>query len=201
MLDLKSKLANVKGREFVDEVERRVKALGYEVRTNVTKVGTQPLVEGGRNLGDIDVLAADEHRHTIWVIECKSLGVARTPWELSSEIREFERPDEGIIAKHQRRAEWATRHVSDIVAWLGMPSGKWTVRSLIVVESDLMILHLKSLPLQTVDLAELETALRTPAAAALPAGLRGLAPIRLQTTKGKNKRKKKSRKNGRRARR
>jgi hypothetical protein len=197
MLDLKSKLADVKGREFVDEVERRVKALGYEARTNVTKVGTQPLIEDGRNLGDIDVLAADEHQHTIWVIECKSLGVARTPWELWSEIREFERPDDGIIAKHQRRAEWATRHVSDIVAWLGLPVGKWAVRSMVVVESDLMILHLKSLPLQTVDLADLETALR----AVLPGRLPRLAAVRRPTPNGKNKRKKKSKKSGRRPRR
>lgn len=79
MQDLKSKLADAKGAAFVDEVRRRIVGLGFRVETNVTKVGSLGLVGDGRNLGDIDVLAADVAQRVIWAIECKSLGVARTP--------------------------------------------------------------------------------------------------------------------------
>jgi hypothetical protein len=47
---------------------------GFVVRMNVKKVGHVRLMDNGNDLGDIDVLAVDEYRKTLWVIECKNFG-------------------------------------------------------------------------------------------------------------------------------
>jgi hypothetical protein len=41
------------------------------------------------DLGDIDVLCAERAKRTLWVVECKSLAMARTPYEMAMHLQEL----------------------------------------------------------------------------------------------------------------
>src|SRR5262249_44551331 len=93
---------------------------------------------------DVDVLAIDVGTNTLWAIECKDLVFAKTPRELSSELRSLEEPTKGLIVKHQRRADWMRMNLSDVVAGLGL-AGTWRVEALMTVSAPLPSAHLRPL--------------------------------------------------------
>ena len=71
------------------------------------------------NLGDIDVLCAERDKRVLWVIECKSLAIARTPYEISMHLREMTVGDgkhSSAIKKHQARSSWIKQHLRK-VSW------------------------------------------------------------------------------------
>ena len=103
------------------------------------------------------MLAVDHGAHILWAVECKDLVFAKTPRELSSELRGLEEPSHGMIVKHQRRAVWMTSHIADVVAGLGLAAGPWRVMPLIAVSAPLPSVHLRPLALPVVLESELPT--------------------------------------------
>jgi hypothetical protein len=156
MKALKGDFATAAGNELVDQVAAMAAGQQMLVRKKVDRVGDLRLQVEGKDLGDIDVLAADPARSRIWAIECKNLGMARTPWELWSEIRKFDDPDGGILAKHGRRIAWLADHQEAVVEWLGLEKGRWAIVPLIVVSEDLMSRHMRQMSIPTVPLSALE---------------------------------------------
>ncbi len=88
--------------------------------------------------GDIDVLAIDEERGRIYVLECKNLAFARTPFELAAELRaltETTPHHRSMIEKHQRRVVWLKANLDVLLAWAKLdPANQWDVRSAVVVD-------------------------------------------------------------------
>jgi hypothetical protein len=91
------------------------------------------------HLGDIDILCADLNQTVLWVIECKSLALARTPYEMRSELEGLTLSTDDQIStlkKHEARSAWVQHHLSLVLKWLGANPGRnWTVRPLIVMET------------------------------------------------------------------
>jgi len=88
--------------------------------------------------GDIDVLVIDVSRTSIYVLECKNLAFARTPFELAAELRALTESTEhsrSLIAKHQRRVVWLKEHLDRVIEWANLdPSKTWLVHSAVVVD-------------------------------------------------------------------
>jgi len=148
MKTLVSRHANREGEAFNDEVANRLEQVPkMVVRRRVKKVGS-----GGQAIqppGDIDVLAFNTLTRTIYVLECKNLAFARTPFELASELRgltESTPHHKSIIQKHQRRVQWVTENLAQLLAWATLDGGEsWTVRSAVVVDSPVMSPKLRDL--------------------------------------------------------
>jgi hypothetical protein len=151
MKDFQSRLAAKSSDEFVREVAVVVARPDRTVKTKVDKFGAVRLEDApGQPLGDIDVLAIDDSNRILWAIECKDLVFAKTPRELSSELRGLEEPNHGMIVKHERRAAWMATHVDDVIAGLGLSAGPWRVVPLITVSAPLASVHLRPLAMPIV---------------------------------------------------
>jgi hypothetical protein len=148
MKTLVSRHANREGEVFNDQVANRLEQVpGMLVKRRVKKVGT-----GGEAIqppGDIDVLVFNTPSRTIYVLECKNLAFARTPFELASELRaltESTPHHKSIIQKHQRRVQWVRENLAAILPWAGLAGVEpWTVRSAVVVDEPVMSPKLRDL--------------------------------------------------------
>jgi hypothetical protein len=160
MRALKSKISTRSGQEFESEVVLEVERCGLAATRRVKKLGKARLADGGNDLGDIDVLAIDRSRKVVWAIECKALSAARTPWELASELKDFSDGRNGVPARHGRRLAWLRSHRAELAAAseLGDLRG-WRIEALIVVEVDLLAVHLQQISMPVVDVHSLEAIL------------------------------------------
>ena len=148
MKALVSRHANREGEVFNDEVANRLEQVPrMVVRRRVKKVGSGS--QAIQPPGDIDVLAFNTLTGTIYVLECKNLAFARTPFELASELRaltESTPHHKSIIQKHQRRVQWVTNNLAQILAWALLEGNElWTVRSAVVVDAPVMSPKLRDL--------------------------------------------------------
>jgi len=90
--------------------------------------------------GDIDVLVARRDRRELWLLECKSLALSRTPAELHNELQRVfigseQHPSQ--LARHLRRVEWAKGHIKALLAWIVPDAGspkKWKIKHAIVAD-------------------------------------------------------------------
>jgi hypothetical protein len=161
MQALISRLSSEAGLAHQREAAGIASSIGMMVRERVTKVAGTRLMDAHGDLGDVDVLAADPQRFLVWAIECKNLGVARTPWELRHELDDLHDPDGGIVARHQRRVAWLRAHLNGVIGWLSLPSGPWRVEGLIVVSAELVGPHVRQTAIPVVDIAALDAKLRS----------------------------------------
>lgn len=150
-----------RGKKFNDRVaelfEQNPKLI---VRRRVKKVNKHRLITPeGDDLGDIDVLTVDARKKRVTAIECKDLAIARTPYEMGSEVKNLFRGHENhkpIVERHQRRVEWIRRHLDDVLMWLQVSrSGKWKVEGLIVVDQVLFTPYVYKSPIPVLSLDEL----------------------------------------------
>jgi hypothetical protein len=120
---------------------------GMLVKRRVKKVGSGS--QANRPPGDIDVLVFNTLHRTIYVLECKNLAFARTPFELASELRaltESTPHHKSIIEKHQRRVHWVRENLAVILAWARLDGAEpWAVRSAVVVDEPVMSPKLRGL--------------------------------------------------------
>jgi len=125
----------------------------------VKKIGSKRLADSTGDLGDIDVLIFDTKKKRIIAIECKDLAIARTPYEISSEIINLFRGDEAnrsIVERHRRRVQWLREHLDATLAWVGLTrTGKWKVEGLIVVDEPLFTPYMQQSPIKVLTLDEL----------------------------------------------
>ena len=141
MKALVSRHANREGGAFNDHVaDRLAEKTALVVHRQLKKIGTgkgsiQPP-------GDIDVMVIDEERGRIYVLECKNLAFARTPFELAAELRaltETTPQRRSMIEKHQRRVVWLKANLDTVVAWAKLdPATHWEVLSAVVVDEHAM---------------------------------------------------------------
>jgi len=136
------------GRNFNDAVYNHLQHVPQLiVRNRIRKVNHLRI----GNLGDVDLLCADRNTTTLWVIECKSLALARTPYEMAQEIATLttETSAQGsVLKKHQARTAWVEQHLTEVLAWIGMdPELVWRVRPLIVVDAAPITPWLKRMPI------------------------------------------------------
>jgi hypothetical protein len=119
------------GMVFNAHVAETLKRNGFWVRMNVRKVGHTRLTLNDNDLGDIDVLAVDRYRKRLWVIECKNFAAARVPHEVKHDLEDLfidSARRTSVQTKHQRRVEWVSGHVAEILGWLRIPAqGRWKV--------------------------------------------------------------------------
>jgi hypothetical protein len=91
------------------------------------------------NLGDIDVLCAERDKRVLWVIECKSLAITRTPYEMSMHLRELTVGDgkhSSTIKRHQARSNWIMRHLGNVLESIGISfESGWKVQPLLVLDT------------------------------------------------------------------
>jgi hypothetical protein len=151
------KMRNQEGKEFNDKVAKFFQDRpDMVVKRRVMTIGNLNLA----NLGDIDVLSADLRHRALYVVECKDLSMARTPFELASEIRELmvsTDTEKSIVEKHMARVGFARKHLHAIVQWLGGNSNKsWKVFPMIVVDEPLMAPRIQTCPLPVVAIELLE---------------------------------------------
>jgi hypothetical protein len=141
MKALVSRYANREGEAFNDEVaDRLAERPALAVYRRIKKIGTGKAAI--QPPGDIDVLVIDVARATIYVLECKNLAHARTPFELAAELRaltESTPHNRSMIEKHQRRVTWLKAHLDDVIAWAMLdPAKHWDVHSAVVVDDHAM---------------------------------------------------------------
>lgn len=155
MRQLLSDFSTEEGLRLQHSVAATTNGMSMVTRERVRRVGPNRLVDDEGDLGDIDVLAADPAAFVVWLIECKNLGVARTPWEVKHELDNLNDPGAGIVARHKRRRVWIEAHLGDLVAWLSLAPGAWRVQPLIVVSSELFGPHLRTPPIAVLDVDDL----------------------------------------------
>jgi hypothetical protein len=141
MKALVSRYANREGEAFNDEVADRIaENPAFVVYRRVKKIGSGKAAI--QPPGDIDVLVIDVARTRIYVLECKNLAHARTPFELAAELRaltESTPHNRSMLEKHQRRVAWLKEHLNFVLAWAKLdPAGHWEVHSAVVVDEHAM---------------------------------------------------------------
>jgi hypothetical protein len=124
-----NKVADFFGRDAQSIVLRRVK-----------KIQGERIVDAAGNvLGDIDVLVCQPNERRILAVECKQFGGARTPAELSNELREVFVGPKSTAAKHDARGRWLRGNLAKVAGHLGVDAKKrWRVVSFVVVDRELL---------------------------------------------------------------
>lgn len=157
MRKLIGRLLDERGERFNDEVGALFQGVpDARVALRVGNIRGKLQGAADEDLGDIDVLAAIPDEHRLYVVETKDLSVARTAWELRSEIANlFEakgrrRP---AVEKHMARAEWVSRNMGAALERLGLDGGeedRWVVEPLIVISSELVSPRMMQSPIPIV---------------------------------------------------
>jgi hypothetical protein len=155
MKKLAGRLLNEQGEEFNDEVAEvlsRDKRL--LVRPRLKKI---PALRGQlEQLGDIDVFVIDASKRWSFVVECKDLEGARTPFEMGNELTNFFMGTEqkrSIIDKHQGRVRWVAENLDEVLGHFQIVrTGKWKIGSLIVIDRELFTPFLRASPVPIIPL-------------------------------------------------
>ena len=142
---LNTQINKERGRSFNHAVAEALGALpDLIVKRNVKKVGKLHTV------GDIDVLVVDPARKRIFVIECKDLMAARTPYELHTELLKLFAGAGGkksLVQKHLARVTWVRSHLQAVLAFVGLEKrGDWQVKEMIVTDSEMLSPFMRECP-------------------------------------------------------
>jgi hypothetical protein len=108
------------GRGFTEEVATKLRALGWQVKTEVKMsvlgAGKRP------DLGDIDVLAWRQDGHVL-AVECKRLKGVRTIAEIARTCNRFAGNTGDLLHKHLRRVDWMEQNMDKWINFIKMPHG------------------------------------------------------------------------------
>jgi len=129
MRSLLARFRHEAGKRFNDNV---FNALQTNPRLLVRKQVSDLMGLRTAGLGDIDVLCADQNKRILWVIECKSLALARTPYEMAMHLQALTVGDgtrPSIIERHHTRSKWVEQHLRTVLKSLGVDSDSgWSVQ-------------------------------------------------------------------------
>jgi|GEM_PF-2034437 len=136
------KRADQLGREFEDEINKRLNLLGFiaSARRSVSDLLKQTTEA---DMGDVDVFAISADHSTVWIIEAKNLRFCRTESEIASRMTEYkgvmrlnrngkEKPDK--MLRHLNRVRYLKKHSALLGERFQLPS-KPVVRGLMVVDA------------------------------------------------------------------
>lgn len=132
---------NRRGHKFNEEVRDRLRALGWQAKSNV-KLTEILNAKTERDYGDVDVLAWRGDQ--ILLIECKDLELAMTAGEIARQLYEFRgaddrkgRPDR--LKKHLLRAVLLKERVADVLRFTRTPDTVSLIAMLVF--SDIVPMH------------------------------------------------------------
>lgn len=153
MKTLMTELRQEETAAFVDEVAKRLEGAAMVVDRNVKKIGGKRITRrNGKDLaGDLDILAADKQRKVLHVRECKDLEGARTPAELSNELRHnfaVAGDKRSAADRHLERIAWVEQHLDATLEHLGVvPAKDWRVVGGFVVDVEVLSPYVSDCPL------------------------------------------------------
>ncbi|MDF1742037.1 MAG: hypothetical protein P1U86_22945, partial [Verrucomicrobiales bacterium] len=116
------RIADSRGHAFAKQVFEKVKTLlpGFELEAKMRSLGAPK----NPDLGDIDVLAWDTSKNTIFLIECKRLRKSLSPRDVINRLEEFKGKKGDSLGKHTRRAEWLKNNPDVLAKKTGIPAAK-----------------------------------------------------------------------------
>lgn len=153
-------ITSLDGAEFVERVETEVRQQGFSfVRKHAKKFDGLRIAHGGNDLGDVDLLVADTRSLKLFVLECKDLENARTPWELLHERDRMVGPlkkGKTTVEKHGLRAAWIQSNIETVLRSLGLTwTSRWQVVAGIITSVELYGPAFGSSPMRIVSLMEI----------------------------------------------
>jgi hypothetical protein len=118
------------------------------------------------SIGDIDILVANVKTHTVFVIECKDIAFAKTPYEMGQQIGQLYDPDltqKSAVSQALKKAEWIKANLGGALAKLEVVgrSSRWEVASLVVLDQHMMTARLANAPIPIIALPDLMDYIRT----------------------------------------
>lgn len=124
---------------------------GTAALIRVRKVGKSKILENGKDLGDIDVLAVIPNPRLILPIECKDLALARTPAEITNQLQDLVVGSSSHLStaqKHLARAKWVEDNIEKVLMdCFGIKKkGKWRVQPMLISDSELYATYVGKIP-------------------------------------------------------
>lgn len=150
------RLNATRGPEFERRVEEELKKYTQlQVARSVKHIG--PLKLG--DVGDIDVLAFDKASSTIYVLECKDISLAKTPYEMGQQISALHNDNPGeksAVKQALRKAEWVRVNQQAIVERFGetVKGNAWNVKPFVVIDQRMLTPYLLKAPVPIVPLKD-----------------------------------------------
>ncbi len=156
MKEALSRARDQKGEDFEQQVEFALQGRCHPVVRRADKFGALDLHDvDGLDLGDIDVLAFCSASNTLYVIEAKSLLVARTPRELQNEMSHLVEGEHSAVERLRGRYDWVLANRAEVFSALDIENTTTAaVKPLIVIDSDLLSARFES-PFPIVTLSRL----------------------------------------------
>jgi len=147
------------GHEFEERVDSLFKAGDMKTIIDCTSIGNESLrhTDDG-DLGDIDLLACDTRRQTLWVVECKDLAGAITTSDIVDEMTEhFGSGEMTTVARLHARIGWvAARMPAALKAFDRTdPPGQWKARGVFVTGVPVIAPYITDVPFPIVPVEEL----------------------------------------------
>lgn len=161
MKSLMSRFHRESGDAFNDVVADLFESIsGMKVRRRLRKIGRRRIQGPDGDLGDIDVLVIDPFQQVTYVIECKSLAVARTPYEFKRELDEMflgTRNKRSTVTKHNQRTQWVHANLKDVLREFSINTRtSWKVKPLIVVDEEIFSPYLYQSTIEVVSFQRLK---------------------------------------------
>lgn len=155
MKEALSRAREEKGENFERRIEAALTGVCDPILRRVHRFGDLDLHDaGGVDLGDIDILALDPSSQSLYLIEAKSLIVARTPRELQNEVSNIHVGEHSAVERLRGRYEWVLQNYQAVLESLSLTAADITVVPLIVIDADLVSARFES-PFDIVTLANL----------------------------------------------
>ncbi len=120
---------NRTGHAFNAEVRKRLEELGWVAEADVKITRLLRKGFGGKNYGDVDVLAWRPQDNRVLLLECKNLQFKKTFGEIGEQISRFRgeigadgKPD--LLRKHLDRLDVCREHLSAVASFTGIAHPK-----------------------------------------------------------------------------
>lgn len=157
MKEALSRTREEKGENFERRIESTLAEICDPILRRVHKFGDLDLHDAqGIDLGDVDILALDPASRSLYIIEAKSLIVARTPRELQNEVSNIHVGEHSAVERLNKRYEWVLRNYEVVCESLNITAADVAVVPLIVIDADLVSARFES-PFDIVTLDNLLT--------------------------------------------
>jgi hypothetical protein len=129
--------------EFEDEVLSEVVRFGWRGKVRVTSLGGKRLERApGQTIGDLDVLAWDEGRQEVWLLDAKRLFPGIQPGPMLREGGVFEEH----VARHEERLLWVRDHLVELAREIKSEDvGDWKVGAALVLDRPMVGARLREL--------------------------------------------------------
>lgn len=140
MKDLMSKLRNIEGNIFNEQVEQKIKKYGeLEVMKGVSKVGKKHISDkNNSSLGDIDVYVINRTKKKMYLIETKDFSFSRNPYEIAMEQKKMFYGENPFVIRHLKRRDWVEENLDYILEHNKLEGDTWEIVPMFVVSQYLI---------------------------------------------------------------